>query len=339
MTIPSRAELRELVTSRRLPHRDRIRLGSLDTEVITDQPFYRDAILALFRTEPGQHAGRAEDGAAAKVVALEAADLSDPIVTVPSDGLAVIRADDDRWIIATEALTGHLFVTGAIELFLLVGARPANELHFRVHLSIALHRALLLLERLFLHAAGIRFGDIGYAFVGDKGAGKSTLALALGMAGATVLADDHLVLRRDGSRFLASGCDGEARLLEDAERHLFGEPLASARLVELGGVRKREVAIGRYCASDPFREFPLNRLVFPAVGEKFQRRSLSRGDALIELIRATRSSHRFSGADDYSAYLDYLTALVASVETFALELSPRLDDLARLVAWVRDGDA
>lgn len=330
--MPSRSVLRELVASRPLPHRDRMRLGSLDVEVIADQAFYLEAILALFRTEPGQHAGPPHESAA-RVVALEAVDSAGLVLTAPPDGLDVARAADGRWIIATEALTGHLFVTEPIELFLIMREHPTDELHFRVHLSVTLHRALLLLERLFLHAAGIRSGDTTYAFVGDKGAGKSTLTLALGLAGATVLADDHLVLRRDGSRFLASGCDREARLLEDAEHHLFGGPLAT-RLVELGGVRKREVAIGRYCTSQPFREYPLDRLVFPSVGEKFEVRSLSRRDALIELIRTTRSSHRFSGADDYSNYLDYISTLVASVETFAVELSPNLDDLARLIAWV-----
>ena len=32
-------------------------------------------------------------------------------------------------------------------------------------------------------------------FLGDKGAGKSTISLALGRAGATVLADDQIVIR------------------------------------------------------------------------------------------------------------------------------------------------
>ena len=334
-----REELVRLGAARAAEWAGIMRLGSLATAVTGQREFYRDAVLALFRGAAGQHDDLESDEIAARVAVFEAGEEEGVFAPAPPDGIDATAPDGEgRWIIATEALTAHLFTSRPIEMFLGVRGRPANDDAFRVHLSVVLHRALFLLDRLFLHAAGVRVAGTCWAFAGDKGAGKSTLSLALGAAGATVLADDHVVLRRRGDRFLASGCDAHARLLDDAERHLFAGPV-EAPVVELGGLRKKEIPIGRYFASDPYREHRLDRLVFSRVGSGFETRPMSRRDALVELIRATRASHRFSGDADYAAYLDYLPALVESVESFSLELSPRLVDLERAVAWVSDGAA
>lgn len=334
-----RDALGRLADARGIACRDVLRLGSLATAVACERAEHRDAIFALFRTDPGRH--RLADGAPADaaLVVFEAEDADGVLSPAPPDGLAVATHEPGRrWTIATDALTCHLFAERGrpIEIHLAVRGRPADDLAFRVHLSVALHRALFLLDRLYLHAAGIRCGDVCALFVGDKGAGKSTLSLALGAAGATVLADDHMVLRRAGGGFVASGCDGEARLLPDAEHHLFGGPV-DAPIVELGGVRKKEIAVGRYFASDPFREHAVDRLVFPRVGGAYRIAPLAKRAALVTLIGATRSSHRFAGPGDYAAYLDYLSALVDAADTFTLELSPDLTQLRRLAEWMRDG--
>lgn len=327
-----------LAEARGVACRDGLRLGALATAVVCERAYYRDTVLAIFRTEPGRHADVDAGRANARLVVFEAEPGDGVLGAAPPDGITVTTHEGGRrWTIATEALTAHLFADrDPIALYLAVAGRPADDFAFRVHLSVTLHRALLLLERIYLHAAGVRFGDVCAVFAGDKGAGKSTLSLALGAAGATVLADDHMVLRRDGDRFVASGCDGEARLLADAELHLFGGPV-DAPIVEHGGVRKKEIPVGRHFASDPYREHRLDRLVFPRVGAAFGIERLSKRDALVRLIDGTRSSHRFSGAADYGAYLDYLSALVDAVDSFALELSPDLSQLHRLAEWTRDG--
>jgi hypothetical protein len=87
----------------------------------------------------------------------------------------------------------------------------------------------------------------------------------------------------------------------------------------------------------PYRDHRLDRLVFPRVGSAFRAAAMAKAEALVALIQATRASHRFSAPADHEAYLDYLSSLVESADTFALELSPRLSELDRLVAWVRDG--
>lgn len=338
--VVGRDALARLANARGVACRDVVRLGALAAAIACERAYYRDAVLAIFRTEPDRHRAFVAADAALRLVVFEVDEGEGVLAAAPPDGLVVTaHAAGEGWTIATEALTAHLFVAGGVtDLYLAVRGRPTDDFAFRVHLSVALHRALLLLERLYLHAAGVRFGDVCSVFPGDKGTGKSTLSLALGAAGATVLADDHMVLRRDGDGFVASGCDGEARLLADAERHLFGGPV-DAPIVELGGVRKREIAVARYFASEPYREHRLDRLVFPRVGTAFRIARLSKREALVALIGATRTSHRFSGPADYGAYLDYLSALVDAVDTFELELSPDLTELRRLAEWMRDGSS
>lgn len=333
-----RDELARLADARAVACTDVLRLGSLTCRVHAGRSHDRDALFALFRTEPGRHAGVEACRPSARIAAFDVSPADGVVAAAPPDGLSMTAAGGGRWRIATDVLTAHLFAQEPIELYLAVGERPRDENAFRVHLSVVVHRALLLLERIYLHAAAVDFGGLCLVFAGDKGSGKSTLSLSLGAAGATVLADDHVVLRRDGARFLASGCNAEARLLEDAERHLFGTAV-DARIVELGGVRKKEIPVGRFFSSLPFREHHLDRLVFPRIGDAFGVRPMPRREALVRLMDATRAAHRFSGAGDLDAYLDYLSALVEAAEPFALELSPRLAELDRLVDWVRGGAA
>lgn len=330
----TRDELLAMADEHAVGCRDLLRLGDLTVRVDCCAAWYRDLVLAQFRTVPHQHAGRPVEPARARLRVFEAQARPGLAAEVPPDGLVTTELGPGWWQISTEAIAAHVLEGDPTEIVLAVRARPEDEFAFRVHLGVTLHRALLLLERIFLHAAGIVWDGTCTAFVGDKGSGKSTLSLALGRAGAIVLGDDHLVLRRDGDRYAVSGCDREARVLPDAETHLFGGPV-DAPIIELGGVRKREILLERFVRSDPYREHALDRIVFPAVGQRFRATALRKSAALVRLIDATRGSHRFSGAADQSAYLDYLAGLVEGVATFEVELSPDLSELDALVDWMR----
>ena len=67
-------------------------------------------------------------------------------------------------------------------------------------LMIVFYRMLLELGCLHLHAAAVRWNGETSLFLGGKGAGKSTLCLALARAGATVLGEDHVLVRRARAR-------------------------------------------------------------------------------------------------------------------------------------------
>ena len=83
-------------------------------------------------------------------------------------------------------------------------------------MALALHAS----GRLALHASAVSIDGRGIALLGQKGAGKSTLALALVQRGARLITDDSLILRFEGRRLVASPGVQRLRLWEDSARAL-----------------------------------------------------------------------------------------------------------------------
>src|SRR5699024_9092648 len=108
-----------------------------------------------------------------------------------------------------------------------VTVRRGDRSHYDlcVHLAVVFHKILFLLDRIVLHAAAVRVAGRVALFIGDRGAGKTTTALALTRAGGTVLGEDHIILRRSGDGFVVSGCDERWRVDARTERHFFDNPL------------------------------------------------------------------------------------------------------------------
>ena len=104
-----------------------------------------------------------------------------------------------------------------------------------------------------LHATAVGIAGRAVLLVGPSGSGKSDLALRLIDRGATLVADDRVVVTRDGSRVLAAPPDTLAGLIEVrgvgivAVPHLAGVPVAlvvdlAAPPVRLPERTTREVA-------------------------------------------------------------------------------------------------
>jgi hypothetical protein len=70
----------------------------------------------------------------------------------------------------------------------------APETLWHLLLDQVLPRALSHRRRHIVHAAGVVSGDVAVAFVGDTGAGKSTLAGEFARGGSQILSDDALVI-------------------------------------------------------------------------------------------------------------------------------------------------
>lgn len=70
-------------------------------------------------------------------------------------------------------------------------------------LETALFRALLIQKALTLHALVFNHQGIGVMVLGESGAGKTTLALAALSAGATIVSDDNVALRKEGQSICA----------------------------------------------------------------------------------------------------------------------------------------
>lgn len=162
---------------------------------------------------------------------------SDPLDRRASGVLASLGSDEDPWYVATREPDGVRFSVRRTAEFWLDAS--GSQILWRKHphgeqdmVSILLSGtvlalALMLRDRLVLHASAVTFDERALAFVGHSGRGKSTMA-ALGASwGARILSDDVLVI--DGSRPpRCTGNAGEIRLRPAAQEVLRDMPSGTA---------------------------------------------------------------------------------------------------------------
>lgn len=260
------------------------------------------------------------------------ADTVKPVADKP-DGMTVQR-NSLQATIQTEVL----FVTidrGRLPVQIQLFVRRSDITHYelRVHLAVVMHKVLFLLDRVVLHAAAVRIGGHVAVFVGDRGAGKTTTALALSRAGGIVLSEDHLILKRSADGFLVSGCDERWRVDARTERHFFDGPLP-VEASDFAGRMKKEVAV-RTTESRPFADERATQLFFIRPGSRFQIAPLSRGVTVLKLMEEAGKLQRFVDADDRQQFLSMLSDFSRTITPWALERSDDLGDLDQLIAFLR----
>ena len=145
--------------------------------------------------------------------------------------------------------------------------------------------------RLALHASAVRTPQGVVAFVGRAGAGKSTMAAALGRSGWAVMADDCLIVEATGSGGVrAAPSYPGLRLWGDSLRALYPAPHPRGSPVA-GYSRKRRLDAGSSSLTFCSTPAPLVRLYVLGTrrGESpaIQVEPLSPREALIELLRFT----------------------------------------------------
>jgi hypothetical protein len=186
------------------------------------------------------------------------------------------------------------------------------------------------LGRIQLHGAAATVHARTVVLLGDKGAGKSTLSVALGRAGGVVLADDQLILHVKGGVTI-SGVDGGLRLTAQTEPHFFATPLDSDPQ-DVAGTMNKEEPLGAVVDASPGVDAVPDACYFPSVGDRFEIVPISRAVAVQRLLDVLVPLHRFTGPSDQLAFVRAITTFVGAVEVFDLTLSPDLRDLDRVVA-------
>ncbi|MEQ1870853.1 MAG: hypothetical protein ABL961_12605 [Vicinamibacterales bacterium] len=278
---------------------------------------------------------------------------SDALIGDKRDGLFRFfeARDGERWPAGSDdALTVHQtaggisltseFVRARLErgepltIEVLVRRAPSPAAAYQVHLAIAMHRLLLAMDAVYLPAAAVVLDGHAHVFIGEKGAGKSTISLALGLSGATVLSDDHVLIERTPAGFVVSGCESLARVTADTEAQLFGEPLPVAAQ-DFAGTLKKEFALADYVQADLSTARPIAALHFPRVGTSLQLTPRRAQHTVLDLIERTRRSYRPQNAEEIAQLLDFWSALATAVPSFDLELSTDLQTLARLPSLLR----
>ncbi|MEM9196305.1 MAG: HPr kinase/phosphatase C-terminal domain-containing protein [Pseudomonadota bacterium] len=100
-----------------------------------------------------------------------------------------------------------------------------------------------------LHASCVALGDSGVLVTGAAGSGKSTLALDLIALGAELVADDQVLLTREGTALVATAPEATAGLIEARGVGILRLParaqVALAVVVDLDMIEARRLPPGR----------------------------------------------------------------------------------------------
>jgi hypothetical protein len=304
------------------------RNGSLSFRLRTADERDSAALSEMFKAPLGPDAARGERETATRGRVEFVPGTSD-FPPVPPDGLIVSRANG-TFCVSSELIRGTLHQrSDSWRACIEVHDRGTSDLVYRTHLSVVFHRLLLALGRAYVHAAAVTHHDRTFVFVGEKGAGKSSIATSLGRGGATILSDDHVLLTAGMPKYFVSGCEPWARVTADTEAAVFASPLP-VTAEDFAGTLKKEFRVGDFFASRPHEDVPIAAVLFPRVGTRVDLRRRSARSAALDLIQRTRRSYRPQDASDVQALLDFWLGLVRTAAAFDLELSPHVEDLATL---------
>ncbi|MGE3518339.1 MAG: hypothetical protein AB7J63_05260 [Vicinamibacterales bacterium] len=305
-----------------------LRLGAFDLALDECSPAHQSLIESLFRatveplpsTEPVHLR-----------LAIAAAQSGDRFGT----GVALTAVEEDGLLhLSSDVVAGTLDLRPPEKrLRLRVNDAHLHVRHLDLYLRIVLNAVLRRLGRLRLHAAAVEVGGIASLFVGEKGAGKTTLCLHLAREGGTVLGEDQIMVRRSDSagvdEFLVAGGDDLMRMTAKTETHFFRES-PDGPSVEVAGVTKREIRARSHIRYETNLERPVRRIFFPRVGDTFDVQPLDRVAALSRIAAPLLPINRFTSAEDRRGFLDMLAGMTRQAECFTLTLTPDLRDLRQL---------
>ena len=215
--------------------------------------------------------------------------------------------------------------------------RDCPEMMMRHFLLDQVLPLMLSLDAIVLHASSVAVNGGFAAFIGPGGAGKSTIALALGRAGYAIGSDDGLLVRSDDQVVTATPAYPTVRVWQDSASKVAALPPANATAPSTA---KRRFRDGFRFATD---ELPLTRVYaldpHPSATIRFE--PLAPRVAVMALIE---QSYRLSLDDSASLarQLDELVAIARHVPAWRLSTPRRLDawrDFADAIATHSGGGA
>ncbi|HEU5209590.1 MAG TPA: hypothetical protein VFU06_09275, partial [Longimicrobiales bacterium] len=243
-----------------------------------------------------------------------------------------LYAGPDRVRLTYGALGMYDVARGGTEIIWYPGTHDCEDCARQCILGRVLALAIHLRGDLCLHASAVEVNGTALALVAPKGTGKSTLALALVAAGATLLTDD--MLRID----LRAG----ARVSPGVQRlRLHPDSAAAATAVDIRfehGNGGKRLSVGLRPRADAAASVPLRAvyLLQPVgSGARARRTRLDGARATMTLLRNTMLGPLLGPGQ--KGTLQHAVALARMVAVYSLDVPRTYDQLwscaARLLEW------
>jgi hypothetical protein len=223
-----------------------------------------------------------------------------------SRNLEMIRCTPSRFV--TMPLVRHLFLDQVMPLVLSLRGRHV------------------------IHASAVEYDGDAVAFVGESGAGKSTIAAALGQNGSRIVADDAIVIEECGNRFLVRAPYRSLRLWDDSAATL---DLGRGRAGHRTGKRRFPSHRRLSFATGPS---PLAAVCLLSRSTSTDRAALTRLGGPEALVMLVRHGFKFDVSERSSLEREFkfLSRLVASVRCYRMTIPDSLKELPSLSTLVID---
>jgi hypothetical protein len=169
-----------------------------------------------------------------------------------------------------------------------------------------------------LHGSAIRVDDVGIAFLGDKGAGKSTLALGFDKFGYRLVTDDLLPLYVDSGRVMTFPGSLQIKLWPDSARSVGLAPESMPKISKFVDKRSYKVP-----AAEHGERVGIHRIYILTAGEDTTIDQLSPADAFVELTRHAYIARYLEATERSTDHFSVMTSVVQAIPTY--RLSRRLD--------------
>lgn len=302
-----------------------LRLGQLCVHLDAPQRFYLEDLSEIYWTKlhPLDTVPRAE-------LTLEIVEAPGrPSVKVPEDSL-VIASNGDLY---TETMFAEIsWDDGPPRVKLTILDTTLRKDRRHMYLVVLLNKIFFRMGYVRLHASAIVVNGATNVFIGDRGAGKSSICAYLAGRCGLILADDDVMMHYDGTSCLVSGCDERMRIMPDTEAYLFGQIDVEAR--KFGGFMKKEIVTADRFETMPYVDHRLTRVFFPKVGDDFAITPLSASQLVMRLMTTLVSANRFAGVMDHAQTLKTLSDIADRVSTYDVTLSRDFTGLDRLFEFL-----
>jgi len=203
-----------------------------------------------------------------------------------------------------------------------------------LYLNQVLPLALSKQGKLVFHASAVEIGDVGVAFMGESGRGKSTLAASFATSGSRFLTDDGLVVENVVGEWRILPSHPSIRLWEDSQQALIATGVLMAPPVSYTS-KSRFLAGNDIVFCEQSRRLQCVYFLGTGTSAKPQFEHLPPSDALIELVK-----HSFlldiEERELLAAHFDELSRLASRPLYYRLDYPRRYEDLAQVRKAIMD---